>query len=94
MGQVLRQPPGFRGERRPAHMGQYVVDKLQVVHDVLRIPHLWQVDQDVAHAGTPVILVHLGYLSRLLTRVGLVYADAVRPHVLHAGADHQPPDVF
>jgi hypothetical protein len=78
-GQIWSESCCFRSERSTAHVCQNVVDELQVVHDFQRVPYHWHIHQDVAHTSYFVVLVHPGYLSGLLCRQCLIYADAVNP---------------
>jgi hypothetical protein len=71
-----------------------VIDKLEVVYDILRIPHFLHIKQDVACTSILVVLVHLGYLGGLFWTLGLIDAYAVYPQVLHFRDNHESLDIF
>lgn len=74
-------------------MTQHMINELQVVHDVLRVPHLSHADQNMALAGTFVVLLHLGNFAGHLLRIGLVDTHTIHPHELCFGRDHEPLDL-
>uniref|UniRef100_A0A8H7NQX5 Uncharacterized protein n=1 Tax=Bionectria ochroleuca TaxID=29856 RepID=A0A8H7NQX5_BIOOC len=90
--QILTQP-GLLCERRASHVGQDMVDKTKIFDNLLGIPDLVHVHQDMALQSTFVVPVHFGNLDHLLLLVILIDTHAIYPQVFQSCSLHQSLDV-